>query len=232
MQFVFEATGPYPSGAGPRLGGTRSRASRRRLSDNDIRCSASDRGWFPARPAQHVHRRRNNGKGRIQNDKWRVETRNAGRAGAHRPSKALHGLGRRTPDGGSRGSASRHTCAETRRDLQRRTRRSALAIQGAATGHGLRTPDAAPRRSPSLPARAGRLVLNCGRAVSVCTVLAVSPLTSHLSPLTSRWYWNERLRSSNHRQTFGGSWWYYRLPFAWYLGKRPTTRREPVRGLA
>ena len=71
------------------LVGTRSRASRRRLSDNDIRCSASDRRWFPARPAQHVHRRRNNGKGRIQNDKWRVETCNAGRAGAHRPSKAL-----------------------------------------------------------------------------------------------------------------------------------------------
>ena len=61
----------------------RSRASRRRLSDNDIRCSASDRRWFPARPAQHVHRRRNNGKGRIpstlasaqgRNGKRRVET--------------------------------------------------------------------------------------------------------------------------------------------------------------
>ena len=77
----------------------RSRASRRRLSDNDIRCSASDRRWFPARPAQHVHRRRNNGKGRIpsalagahgRNGKRRVETCNAGRAGAHRPSEALH----------------------------------------------------------------------------------------------------------------------------------------------
>ena len=45
--------------------GMRSRASRRRLSDNDIGCSASDRRWFPARPAQHVHRRRNNGRGRI-----------------------------------------------------------------------------------------------------------------------------------------------------------------------
>src|SRR5271166_1503074 len=43
--------------------GTRSRASRSRLSDNDIRCSASDGRWFRARPAQHVHRRRNNGKG-------------------------------------------------------------------------------------------------------------------------------------------------------------------------
>jgi hypothetical protein len=42
--------------------GMRSRASRRRLSDNDIRCSASDRRWFPARPAQHVHRRCNHGK--------------------------------------------------------------------------------------------------------------------------------------------------------------------------
>ena len=47
--------------------GTRSRASRHRLSDNDIRWSASDRRWFPARPAQHVHRRRNNnGRGRRQ----------------------------------------------------------------------------------------------------------------------------------------------------------------------
>src|SRR5271165_6292910 len=43
--------------------GTRSRGSRRRLSDHDIRCSVSERRWFPARPAQHVHRRRNNGKG-------------------------------------------------------------------------------------------------------------------------------------------------------------------------
>ena len=67
--------------------GMRSRASRRRLSDNDIRCSASDRRWFPARPAQHVHRGRNNGKGRIpsalasahgRNGKRRVETCNGG----------------------------------------------------------------------------------------------------------------------------------------------------------
>jgi hypothetical protein len=66
--------------------GMRSRASRRRLSDNDIRCSASDRRWFPARPAQQVDRRRNNGKGRIpstlasahgRNGKRRVETCNA-----------------------------------------------------------------------------------------------------------------------------------------------------------
>ena len=77
----------------------RSRASRRRLSDNDIGCSASDRRWFPARPAQHVHRRRNHGKGRVpsalasahgRNGKRRVETSSAGRAGAHRPSEALH----------------------------------------------------------------------------------------------------------------------------------------------
>jgi hypothetical protein len=79
--------------------GMRSRASRRRLSDNDLRCNASDRRWFPARPGQHVHRRRNNGKGRIpsalasahgRNGKRRVETSSAGRAGAHRPSEALH----------------------------------------------------------------------------------------------------------------------------------------------
>jgi hypothetical protein len=63
--------------------GMRSRASRRRLSDNDIWCSATDRRWFPARPAQHVHRRRNNEKSRIpsalgsahgRNGKRRVET--------------------------------------------------------------------------------------------------------------------------------------------------------------
>ncbi len=79
--------------------GTRSRGSRRRLSDNDIRCSASDRRWFPACPAQHVHRRRNNGKGQIQsalasahgrNGERRGETCNAGRAGAYQPSEALH----------------------------------------------------------------------------------------------------------------------------------------------
>ena len=79
--------------------GMRSRASRRRLSDHDIWCSASDRRWFPARPAQHVHRRRNHGKGRTpsalasahgRNGKKRVETYSAGRAGAHRPSEALH----------------------------------------------------------------------------------------------------------------------------------------------
>jgi hypothetical protein len=79
--------------------GMRSRASRRRLSDNDLRCNASDRRWFPARPGQHVHRRRNHGKGRIpsalasahgRNGKRRVETSSAGRAGAHRPSEALH----------------------------------------------------------------------------------------------------------------------------------------------
>ena len=43
----------------------------------------------------------------MQNDKWRVETCNAGRAGAHRPSKALHGntaVGRLTA--APRGSAS------------------------------------------------------------------------------------------------------------------------------
>jgi hypothetical protein len=79
--------------------GMRSRASRRRLSDNDIRYSASDRRWFPAHPAQHVHRRRNHGKGRIpsalasahgRNGKRGVETSSAGRAGAHRPSEAVH----------------------------------------------------------------------------------------------------------------------------------------------
>ena len=77
--------------------GTRSRGSRRRLSDNDIRCSASDRRWFPARPAQHVHRRRLEGPKQSalasahgRNGERRGETCNAGRAGAYRPSEALH----------------------------------------------------------------------------------------------------------------------------------------------
>jgi hypothetical protein len=93
-------TGPsHFAGAVGTRSWTRSRARRRRLSDNDIRCSASDRRWFPARPAQHFHRRRNNGKGRIpsalasahgRNGKRRVETWSSGRAGAHRPSEALH----------------------------------------------------------------------------------------------------------------------------------------------
>src|SRR5271165_5371975 len=75
--------------------------SNRLLADsiNGIRCSASERRWFPARPAQHVHRRRNHGKGPIhsalasahgRNGERRGETCNAGRAGAYRPSEALH----------------------------------------------------------------------------------------------------------------------------------------------
>jgi len=76
----------------------RSRANRRRLSDNDIRCSASDRRWFPARPAQHVHRRRNNGRGRIQSalasargrkGKRRVETCSACNAMVGTRSRAI-----------------------------------------------------------------------------------------------------------------------------------------------
>ena len=112
----------------------RSRASRRRLSDHDIRCSASDRRWFPARPAQHVHRRRNNGKGRIpsalasahgRNGKRRVETCSAGRAGAHRPSEALHPT--RSSDVLPRIARERvptvpHV-AKTRRNVPRRSRR-------------------------------------------------------------------------------------------------------------
>ena len=81
--------------------GTLSRASLRRLSDNDIRCRASDRRWFPARPAQHVQRRRYNGKGRIQ----------SAIASAHaRDGKRRVG-----------------TC-----NMQRRTRRSASTLVGAA----------------------------------------------------------------------------------------------------
>ena len=38
------------------LVGTRSRAIRRSASDGNVRCSASDGGCVPARPASHVHR--------------------------------------------------------------------------------------------------------------------------------------------------------------------------------
>ncbi len=110
--------------------GMRSRASRRRLSDHDIRCSASDRRWFPARPAQHVYRRRNHGKDRIpsalasahgRNGKRRVETYSVGRAGAHRPSEALHPT--RSSDVLPRIARERVPCAtrwETRRNVLRR----------------------------------------------------------------------------------------------------------------
>src|SRR5271165_4550679 len=76
-------------------------SSNRLLADsiNDIRCSASDRRRFPARPAQHVHRRRNHGKGQIQ----------SALASAHWQKRQ-----------------------KTRRDMQRRTRRSASTIGGAA----------------------------------------------------------------------------------------------------
>jgi hypothetical protein len=103
------------------LVGTRSRASRRRLSDNDIRWSASDRQWFPARPAQHVHRRRNNGTGRIQSalaSAW--QKRHKGRRDMQsRTRRSTSTIGGAAPDTiigpwcrGSRGSASlpRHRC--------------------------------------------------------------------------------------------------------------------------
>jgi hypothetical protein len=101
--------------------GMRSRASRRRLSDNDLRCNASDRRWFPARPGQHVHRRRNHGKGRIpsalasahgRNGKRRVETSSAGPPERidHRRRCTRHD--HRTCCRGSRGSASRATRCE------------------------------------------------------------------------------------------------------------------------
>ena len=94
--------------------GTRSRGSRRRLSDKDLRCSASDRRWFPARPARQVHRRRNSGKGQIpsalasahgRNGEKRGETCNAGRAGAYDPRRRCTRHDHRTCCG-SRGSAS------------------------------------------------------------------------------------------------------------------------------
>ena len=112
--------------------GTRSRGSRRRLSDNDIQCSGSDRRWFPARPAHHVHRRRNNGKGPIpsalasahgRNGERRGETCNA-IATPDAPEHIDNGRrctrhDHRTCCRGSRGSASlpRHVSRKTRRNV-------------------------------------------------------------------------------------------------------------------
>jgi hypothetical protein len=90
------------------LVGKRSRANRRRLSDSDVRWSASDRRWFPARPAQHVQRKRNNGKGRIKSALASARGRNDKRR--RRDMQRL----------------------ATPLSLQRRRRRSASTIGGAA----------------------------------------------------------------------------------------------------
>jgi hypothetical protein len=139
------------------LVGTRSRASRRRLSDNDIRWSASDRQWFPARPAQHVHRRRNNGTGRIQSalaSAWQKRHKGrgdmqshckAGRAGAHRPSEALHPT-RSSDRGAAVRAGARPTAPQVRKRVDRGPARAAAgllhlpvcspeAICGAGSGH-------------------------------------------------------------------------------------------------
>ena len=76
----------------------RSRANRCRFSDHDIGCSASDRRWFPARPAQHVHRgaimerAEYHRQSRAAWQKRQKTRRDMQRpcAGAHRPSEALH----------------------------------------------------------------------------------------------------------------------------------------------
>src|SRR5271165_2117417 len=138
--------------------GTRSRASRGRLSNNDIRWSASDRRWFPARPAQHVHRRRNNGKGPNT-----IGTRQ--RAWQKRQ--------------------------KTRRDMQRRTRRSASTIRGAA-------PDtiigrAAADRAGARPYRATR----CENASKMCH--AGSRRRPILNATTSPLYARRYTRASSPR---------------------------------
>src|SRR5271165_72820 len=111
--------------------GTRSRGSRGRMSDNDLRCSASERRWFPARPARHVHRRRNNGKG--QNTmgprerawhKWRK----TGRDMPRRTRRSVSTLGGAAPDttigraAADRAGARpyRAHVAKTRRNVPRR----------------------------------------------------------------------------------------------------------------
>jgi hypothetical protein len=81
--------------------GMRSRASRRRLSDNDIRCSASDRRWFPARPAQRVHGRRNNGKCRIPSafaSAHRQKRQKTCRDIQHRTRRSASTIGGAAPD--------------------------------------------------------------------------------------------------------------------------------------
>ena len=89
------------------------------------------------------------------------------------------GHGRRTPDGGSarervleRVPTYRATRAETRREVQRRTRRSALAIQGAAQDTAVGRPAAhraGARPTPRAPATKGGQMVNNGRVAAVGT---------------------------------------------------------------
>ena len=111
--------------------GTRSRGSRRRLSDHDIRCSASDRRWFPARPAQHVHRRRNNAKGPIQSALASAHGRNGERRGEtcnalqRRTRRSVSTLGGAAPDTIIGRAAADHAGARPYRAHVAKTRRNA-----------------------------------------------------------------------------------------------------------
>ncbi len=156
VQFVFEATGPYIWGLAL-LVGTCSRAIRRRLSDNDIRCGGSDRRWFPARPALHVHRRRNNGKGPIQNDKMAgrdVQRRTRRSASTIQSAARNTAVGRLTA--APRGSASLPAPQVRKRFETCNAGRAAQRIghPRRCTGHDRRTPGGGSRRSASLPASA------------------------------------------------------------------------------
>ena len=152
--------------------GTHSRRSRRRLSDNDVRCHASDRRWFRARPAQHVHRRRNNGKGQIQsalasahgrNGERRGETRNATQRRTPEridPRRRCTRLDHRTCCRGSRGSAS--LCPRCENASKRATPDAPETIddRGRSTGCCYRTIQGGSRASlPTLSAEIR--LLNC-----------------------------------------------------------------------
>ena len=143
----------------------RSRASRRRLSDHDIRCSASDRRWFPARPAQHVHRRRNNGRG--PNTKRQMAGRDVQRR-TRRSASTIQSAARDTAVGrltaAPRGSASlpRHRCGNASRHAAPCSAGRAGAHRPSEALHPTRSSDVLPRiareRVPTVPhlAKPGR----------------------------------------------------------------------------
>ena len=122
------------SGAsGAALVGKRSRAIRRRLSDHDIWCSASDRRWFPASSGALVGTRSRASRRRLSDHDIRCSASDR-RWFPARPAQHVH---RRRNNGKGRiqsalASAAWQKRQKTRRDIQRRTRRSASTIGGAA----------------------------------------------------------------------------------------------------
>ena len=153
----------------------RSRASRPRLSDNDIRCSASDRRWFPARPAQHVHRRRNNGKGQYNRhsrarmaETAKDASRHATPATPDAPERIDHRRrctrhDHRTCCRGSRGSASLpcHTLRKRVEMCHAGSRRRPILNATTSPLYAARYTSVVQRKSPTVCKAAYRLVKSC-----------------------------------------------------------------------